>query len=141
MGDGIVEMGINPITVTPHGRPPLGGIGKGQDWLEQVVLGADAPNGDSGLACRGTLANRGTEYDWARFFWDMTLPSRGDVDPEDLADLYVDMCPTNWVYAGDPDTGQPPLPWPIDRLEQSAIHQGATMEAEWSARKGWGQDH
>jgi hypothetical protein len=144
MGDGIVDMGINPVKVTPKGRPALGAIAKGWDWLEHLIVGADAPGGNSTLGCVGDLANRGTEYDWARFFWDMTLTAGGDIDPEDLADLYVDLCPTNWQNAGDPDTsdtGAPAEPWPIYRLELSAIHQGTAVESEWSVRKVWGQDH
>jgi hypothetical protein len=59
---------------------------EGMDWLDKAE--PTYCEEDDGIA------ERGTEADWARFFWDMTTDQ--DVSPEVLADLYVDMCPSNW---------------------------------------------
>lgn len=57
---------------------------------------------DGSYDCEGVghgwlTAGRGTEYDWLRFWWDMTTDE--GITPRDLAEIYVDICPTNWSIA------------------------------------------
>ncbi len=136
-GDGIVEMGFHPVLTLPGGHAPLAAWANGADWLENLKDAPDAPAGDPTLGCHEAIDNRGTAYDWTRFFWDMTVTTEGNIRPEDLANLYVDMCPTNWQSNGIQGLADVP----IVRLRASAIHQGGSVEAERVARESWGQDH
>jgi hypothetical protein len=66
---------------------PLSSTVTARDWL------ADMVNSNSCVAPY-SLNNRASQYDWHRYWWDMTTDE--GVVPQTLADVYVDMCPTNW---------------------------------------------
>jgi hypothetical protein len=97
------------------------------DWLEDV--------NDAELCGPATLAHVGTKYDWLRYFWDMYTDE--GIDVEELGDLYVDACPTNWERAQA--VGTTTNEWPIERFELSAIHHG--IGAAHHAQDRNGQDH
>jgi hypothetical protein len=106
---------------------PLESYIHAKDWLEEVI--------DEGL-CSGPLSNRGTWYDWHRFWWDMYTDQ--DVPIEDLVDIYVDVCPTNWEE-NKLDSGLRDDWLPIERLETSCDHHG--YGDEWLQERSNGQDH
>lgn len=58
---------------------PMAGLTSG-DWL--------------GNTCGGTVANRGTEYDWLRFWWDLTTDQ--DVYFTDCVEIFADANPHTW---------------------------------------------
>jgi len=85
--------------------------------------------------CSGTTENRGTQYDWHRFFWDMLTDQ--DVPIEDLADIYVDTCPINWIDGEQGGMSDERLP--IERLETSCDYHGYGYD--WLQEKNNGQEH
>ena len=98
------------------------------DWLEDLVLAAD-PQG-----CTGTLVNRGTQYDWLRYFWDMieveTISATAMVDEWDYAN------PKSWDATGStPDTADDP----INRIQTAALN--LSIEGYHNTHKVNGQDH
>lgn len=97
-----------------------------RDWLEDAI--------DEGV-CSGDLENRGTQYDWQRFFWDMRTDR--NIPIEDLADIYVDMCPTNWLD-GEQDS-EPDARLPTERLEASCDFHGYGYA--WLQERNNVQDH
>jgi len=99
-----------------------------KDWLEDMD--------DEGTCGIIGLSNRGTQYDWQRYFWDM-LTDYSTVDPEDLADVYVDMCPTNWAQNDDAVDHNDETP--VKRLQLSTSHHG--LGAKHATEKSNGQDH
>jgi len=116
----------------------------GRDWLEDMVdegvCGYDDDDGETGDTdhpCHSgrVLLNRSTQYDWHRFLWDMLTDE--DIDPDKLADMYVDMCPTNWAKNDDEAIHDDLLP--VKRLEFSADHHNEATA--WSTWKNNGQDH
>ncbi len=99
-----------------------------KDWLEDMYT--------EGACSVSDLSNRGTQYDWQRYFWDM-LTDYTTVDPEDLADVYVDMCPTNWAQNDDAVDHNDETP--VKRLQLSTTYHG--LSTQHTAEKGNGQDH
>jgi len=98
-----------------------------KDWLEDVI--------NEGK-CSGTTENRGTQYDWQRFFWDMLTDQ--EVPIEDLADIYVDMCPTTWS-TDDLSGSEGEDLLPIERLRLSCIYHSHAYD--WLQEKNNGQEH
>lgn len=96
---------------------------EGRDWLEKA-------HGTSG-ACHETdgIAERGTEADWARFFWDMTTDQ--GIGPEVLADLYVGMCPSTWNNKATSGDSRPRA-----RLNLSATEHGLSTPVSLEANNG-----
>ena len=72
--------------------PNLSSYVSARDWLEDLI---DAPDPQD---CSGTMVNKGTQYDWMRFFWDMTTDE--GVMPEDLGELYGLMEPHSFDPKG-----------------------------------------
>ena len=95
----------------PVSGDPLDSLVTARDWLGDVVAAnrCVAPFG---------IQNRHTQYDWARFWWDMTTDE--GIPPETLADIYIDMCPTNWATTGSSTTDE----LVRRRLEISATFHG-----------------
>lgn len=92
-------------------------------WLMDLVSADDDWN-DDGIQCHGTLLNRGTEYDWLRFWWDM-LTDEG-IGVGELANIYDRMDPRSWdlkqvtpIYFLDD---------PVQRLESAASAEGRHTE-------------
>ena len=90
----------------------------GRDWLKDLIL-YDDDNVD-GLQCAGTWTNRGTEYDWMRFFWDLHTDQA--LNGTEIASLYDEMNPKNWDSNGGTVTTTDD---PVARLNSSA----ATLDA------------
>jgi len=64
------------------------------NWLLDLVNYDDEAGCESaGLALE---YNRGTVYDAAKFFWVLTSDPSDPIDPDRLADVYIDMCPRAW---------------------------------------------
>lgn len=84
-----------------------------------------------GDTCTGTSANRGTQYDWLRFFWDLVDDST--ISFADTLDLLVEADHDSWnstdVGAAADD------PWA--RLEDGALVLGIDAElATWGSYNG-----
>lgn len=75
-----------------------------------------------GDMCSGTLTNRGTEYDWLRFFWDMETDEGLDYD--DLLSMWNGANPDTWNATGD-GTG---ANYPATRTRNSADALGFLTE-------------
>lgn len=97
-------------TISCEGRPNPG-IGDGYDYL--------------GDWCNGTLTNRGTEYDWLRFWWDFTTDQ--DVYFTQCADIWDTADPNDWNATGS-GTGSD---YPSSRLRDAADTEGYLTE--WDA--------
>ncbi|MFZ5479044.1 MAG: hypothetical protein ACOZNI_19895 [Myxococcota bacterium] len=78
-----------------------------------------------GDTCTGTLTNRGTEYDWLRFLWD--LDTNGGVSTTTIFQIYENAYPHTWVAYGD-STGSG---YPSSRLRNGA--DAAGVLTEWDA--------
>jgi hypothetical protein len=101
-----------------------------RDYLSDMVDAAD-PAG-----CGGTKVNRGTEYDWMRFFWDMRTDE--GVVLSTLVDLYDDMNPHTWDENGGTTTTSDD---PTARLSSAASGLGTTVYNAYLAQKNDGVDH
>ena len=104
------------------------------DWLEDLVNAADAGG------CTGTLSNRGAQYDWLRFFWDMRTDQALTLG--NLAVLWDDMDPRTF----DPDDttgGDDPDDLAVARLVTacSGVYESDDISAACSAEDSNGQDH
>jgi hypothetical protein len=112
----------------PDTSDPLSGDIVGIDWLKEVD--------DAGLCGDGTsyvtrYDRFGTQLDWHHYFWHMYAVQ--DVSIEDLAALYVDACPTNWLQydRDDPNGDTSDITWeafPTHRFMQSAIQHGLLLK-------------
>ena len=74
-----------------------------RDWLEDVI--------NAGF-CTNPLTNRGTQYDWLRFWWDMVSPDEA-IPFEDLVSTYDFMNPRIFDTNGSTATTSDD---PVDRL-------------------------
>ncbi len=88
-----------------------------ENWLDDLEAYAD----DAGCQAAGAQVdyNRSTVYDVMKFFWVLTSDSTNPIDPSDLAEIYIDMCPRGWSgddteYLIDSDEG------PLYRLDLAA---------------------
>ena len=88
-----------------------------ENWLDDLEAYAD----DAGCQATGAHLeyNRSTVYDVLKFFWTLTSDSTNPINPADLAELYIDMCPRGWSgddteYLIDSDEG------PLYRLDLAA---------------------
>jgi len=87
-----------------------------------------------GDMCDPPLDNRATEYDWLRFFWDLTYDQ--EVSPSTIYDIWDDADPNDWCRndtVDDMDTGttDPPCSsgdFPADRLRDAAHSNGVLTE-------------
>lgn len=68
--------------------------------------------------CTGTLTNRGTEWDWLRFLWD--LDTDEGVSTTTIFDIYNTANPNSWNATGD-GTGSA---YPATRLRDAANTEG-----------------
>lgn len=123
--------GLDALLGEPDPTDPLAPWLGARDWLDQAWDNA-AACGDASSPSQ--ITGRSSIYDWTRYFWDMA--SDENVPVETLADIYVDMCPTNWV-AGPGSV--PNDNWPELRLERSADFHGAGPAHD--AQKNNGVDH
>lgn len=98
-----------------------------RDWLEDMYV--------AGACDVHDLSNRGTQYDWLRYLWDMRTDE--GIPIEELADIYVDMCPTTWAKNDGEISSSEETP--IGRLELSTEFHG--REDEHDAQKNNGTDH
>jgi hypothetical protein len=75
---------------------------------------------------QGESINRGTQYDWIRFFWD--LDSKEGLDAADIFTLWTAASPHTWNATGDV--------WDVDnpavRLEAAAAGLGQRFEDAWA---------
>lgn len=128
-GDGAYDCAGNLVLAEPYGADTVESYAFGDDWLEHMVAAT------ASTECGATsLANRGTVYDWSRFWRDMTASDQGNVAPEVLADVYVDMCPENWrTNASGSQTT------PVGRLTDAAAANSVT--SAYNNEKTNGQDH
>jgi len=113
----------------PDPTDPLESYVSDYDWLEDMY--AYSPSCPS---VSSSTDGHSTQFDWMRYFWDMT--STEEVAPSVLSDIYVDMCPLDWVES---PSGTSNDNWPHERLERSAIFHG--QEDEHNAQKVNGVDH
>ena len=112
-----------------EGKPvsTLPGWVSSHDWLEDaIVQGAGS--------CSGTLSNRGTQYDWLRFFWDMLTDE--SVPPADIAGLYDEMDPKTFDATGSTPLGSDD---PVQRLTTACA--AMSLSSECAAQDYNGQDH
>ncbi len=98
-----------------------------RDWLEDMYTATACDVDD--------ISNRGTQYDWMRYFWDMRTDS--EVPIEDLTDIYVDTCPTTWAKNDAQISASEETP--VGRLEASTTFHG--YEDEHDDQKNNGVDH
>ena len=75
--------------------------------------------------CDGTLGNRGTEWDWLRFLWD--LDTDEGVTTTTIFDIYDSSNPGSWTVRGTGSGGS----YPSARLRAAADTEGVL--AEWDA--------
>ena len=102
------------------------GVTDGLNWLDDMQQ--DSSNRCNRTATSEGEANRSTVHDVARMFWDLTVTTGSyALEPEVLADLYIDMCPLGWAAKDDEQQGYPD--WdaaegdlPYERLMLSARH-------------------
>jgi hypothetical protein len=105
------------------------------DWLEHLVNAADS------AGCAGTLDNRGTQFDWLRYFWDM-LTDEG-LEPEEILDIWDAADPHTWNSTDLGSAGNDP----IARIEAAADVVPAACSGltcfgdEHDNQKMNGQDH
>ena len=123
--------GLDALLGEPDPTDPLAAWIGARDWLDQVWDNAPACGSASSAS---QIVGRSSIYDWTRYFWDMATDE--NVPVEALADIYVDMCPTNWV-AGPGSV--PNDNWPEHRLDRSAGFHG--HGAAHDAQKNNGVDH
>lgn len=110
----------NSGTVDCEGRPVATGIESyvsGRDWLADLVAAADP------MGCTTPMPNRGVQYDWLRFFWDMTTDE--GVSYADLVDLWDAMDARSFDDNGSTSTVTDD---PTERLLQAAALLGLTPE-------------
>ncbi len=106
--------GLHPALGEPDPSDPLASWVNARDWLDEVWTNVCAdPTSAAGIV------GRSSQYDWTRYLWDMATDE--GIPVEELSDIYVDMCPTNWV-AGPGSV--PNDEWPERRLERSADFHG-----------------
>lgn len=87
----------------------------------------NAPTPDFlGNYCTGTLTNRGTEYDWLRFFWDMHTDMAISYDT--MLDIWDEADPDTWNATGDSSGAD----YPATRLRDAANTLGYLTE--WDSR-------
>lgn len=72
--------------------------------------------------CTGTLTNRGTEWDWLRFLWD--LDTDAGASTTTIFDIYNTANPNSWNATGD-STGSA---YPATRLRAAANTEGVLTE-------------
>ncbi len=124
--DGIVDGDLYSCEGTPlTGLPSWVSA---RDWLE------DAKN-EPGNGCVGSLTNKGSEYDWMRFFWDMMTDE--DLGPAGVVDLYGAMGPS--TFDADNSTPWTTTDDPTTRLQLACASMGITTECD--AQDNNGQDH
>ena len=70
----------------------------------------------------GTLTNRGTEWDWLRFWWDLTTDQ--DVYCTDCMDIWNTANPDTWNASGDGSGSN----YPATRLRNAANTEGFLTE-------------
>ena len=81
--------------------------------------------------CTGTLTNRGTEWDWLRFLWD--LDTDAGVSTTTIFDIYDSANPNSWNATGD-GTGSA---YPATRLRDAANTAGVLTEWDaWDSYNG-----
>lgn len=95
---------------------PYSGVG-GADYL--------------GSWCSGYLVNRGTEWDWLRFLWD--LDTDEGVATTTIFDIYVSSDPDSWTATGSGSGGS----YPAARLRSAASTEGVLTEwDDWDNYNG-----
>jgi hypothetical protein len=126
---GIQDTGVFGM---PDSADPLASWIGARDWLDQVYhIGGVCGSATSASHTIG----RSSQFDWMRYWWDMA--SDESVPMSDLADIYVDMCPTDWVAA--PSTPIVDMNWPEKRLERSTAFHG--YGSEHTTQRDNGVDH
>lgn len=121
--EGIATNGIDPLFVTDSS---LTGI-TARDWLEDAI--------NAGLGtCSGTLANRGTQYDWLRFWWDLVTDE--NVPFGTLVDVYDRMDPRTFDADGSTISI---VDDPFFRLVDACLAEG--ISSECAAQDNNGADH
>ena len=123
---------------------------KAKRWLKSA---AEEASNDCNVT-EEELAGKSTQYDFMRYLWDMATDE--NIPVEKLADIYVDMCPTNWEYwpsyTTDPTDEHgdilyenaapivaPTDDWPEARLERSVRYHG--KRAAHNRQKSNGVDY
>lgn len=86
-----------------------------------------------GDSCIGTITNRGVEYDWLRFWWDLTTDE--GVYFTDCGHIWDRANPWSWNATGD-STG---LNYPATRLRDAADTEG--FLTEWDAKDNFNGVH
>ncbi len=99
-----------PALATPPGSPPPPPI-DAKDLLGDV--------------CRPTFSNRGTEYDWLRFWWDMDTDQ--GLSTTDIFDIWDAADPYNWRAT---DSGS--SDYPSDRIYDACDTLG--FLSDWNAQ-------
>ncbi|MEZ4321878.1 MAG: hypothetical protein R3F61_30665 [Myxococcota bacterium] len=94
--DGLISCETDPVSDPDPLGDDLANFITAKDWLEDVWSGSSSCGGSN-------LNNRGTSYDWTRFWWDMhtdnwtfVTTTVDGVPVETLAEIYVEMGPQNW---------------------------------------------
>jgi hypothetical protein len=111
------------------------------DWLEDLVA-ADDDDVDV-VQCDGTLTNRGTQYDWLRYFWGLRTRQDALVDEADIWALWDAADPYDW---GTTDAGLHgtcgTTEWPAERIECAAdTSTNPDMDLAHDNEKDNGLDH
>lgn len=119
--DGVVDAEVEMDCIgTPYpGTDPLGAPMDDKNWLADLEA-ADDDDVD-GLQCGSEPGdfdhefNRATVYDTAKMLWHLTERDTDPIEPEVLADIYVDACPRDWAGADicfdDDSSGRPSRAW------------------------------
>lgn len=113
------------IQWAPMPGNPLASWVSDRNWLGDAVANAPAcgsvstcssPSGNQNMESM----NRSTVYDWSKMFWYMTQEE--GLLPDQLSDLYVDMCPRKWRPTDGDCTAEYDLP--LYRFLLSSDHHG-----------------
>jgi hypothetical protein len=104
--EGIPTSGVDPAFVSDLSLPNI----TAHDWVSDVV--------NAGM-CAGPTTNRGTQYDWLRYFWDMVTDENVALDS--LADVYDSMDPRSWDTNGSTATATDD---PVSRLVNAVTALG-----------------
>jgi hypothetical protein len=125
--DGTYQEPLGPFACAACGAACSGSDGLCPDETVPIIVDCNVgpvPNSavDAhdylGDECDGTLTNRGSEYDWLRFFWEMDT-QRG-LTPADILDVWVTANPDTWNATGDNTDSDNPA----SRLSAAAAAEG-----------------
>ncbi len=104
-----------------------------RNWLSNAITNSSACSIASVTGCTSAenvkieSLNRATVYDVADFFWSLQVEK--GFDPDELLDLYVDMCPRKWQQV-DVSCDVLGDEMPFNRMLISADHHGVQTPVE-----------